>query len=42
MKGIKVSAPGEPEPTASGAAIDQWTCNGGTNQTWRYVSPTTP
>jgi hypothetical protein len=26
----------------NGAKPITWTCNGGTNQTWRYVSPTTP
>jgi hypothetical protein len=27
---------------ANGAKPVAWACNGGTNQTWRYVSPTTP
>jgi hypothetical protein len=27
---------------ANGAKPITWACNGGTNQTWRYVSPTTP
>ena len=27
---------------ANGAKPITWTCNGGSNQTWRYVSPTTP
>jgi hypothetical protein len=28
--------------TANGAKPIAWTCNGGTNQTWRYTSPVTP
>ncbi|MGP0091051.1 MAG: RICIN domain-containing protein [Xanthobacteraceae bacterium] len=27
---------------ANGAKPIAWVCHGGTNQTWRYVSPTTP
>jgi hypothetical protein len=27
---------------ANGAKLIAWSCNGGTNQNWRYVSPTTP
>jgi hypothetical protein len=27
---------------ANGAKLIAWACNGGSNQTWRYVSPSTP
>jgi hypothetical protein len=27
---------------ANGTKPITWTCNGGTNQTWRYVAPTAP
>jgi hypothetical protein len=27
---------------ANGVKPIVWTCNGGTNQTWRYVPPDTP
>jgi hypothetical protein len=37
--GLCLDVPGA--SSANGVKPIAWTCNGGSNQTWRYVSPTT-